>query len=78
MRRGPRSAHPARRRGGSSDLVEHADASLLDMVDHLLNKGVVVTGDVMLGLAAVDLVYLRVSALLCAADLVAPRAARRR
>lgn len=67
-----RHATIAGRLGASSDLVEHADASLLDMVDHLLNKGVVVTGDVMLGLAGVDLVYLRLSALLCAADLVAP------
>jgi hypothetical protein len=49
-------------------LVEEADASLLDLVDHVLNKGVVVTGDVMLGLAGVDLVYLRLSVLLCAAD----------
>jgi len=29
---------------------------------------VVISGEVMLGLAGVDLVYLRVSALLCAAD----------
>jgi Gas vesicle protein len=48
------------------------DASLLDLVDHVLNKGVVVTGDVMLGLADVDLIYLRLTALLCAADRVTP------
>jgi gas vesicle protein GvpA/GvpJ/GvpM family len=54
------------------DLLEEADASLLDLVDHVLNKGVVVTGDVMLGLAGVDLVYLRLSALLCAADRILP------
>ena len=41
-------------------------------MDHVLNKGVVVTGDVMLGLAGVDLVYLRLSALLCAADRILP------
>ena len=39
------------------------DASLLDVVDHVLTKGVVVSGDVMLALAEVDLVYLRLSAL---------------
>lgn len=55
-----------------SDLLEEADASLLDLVDHVLNKGVVVTGDVMLGLAGVDLVYLRLSAVLCAADRMLP------
>jgi hypothetical protein len=59
-----------RRRRGPAGLVQNADASLLELVDHLLTKGVVVTGDVMLGLASVDLVYLRLSALLCAADRV--------
>jgi hypothetical protein len=46
----------------------HPEASLLDVVDHVLTKGVVVSGDVVLALADVDLVYLRLSALLCAAD----------
>jgi hypothetical protein len=50
------------------NLLEDADASLLELVDHVLNKGVVVSGDVMLSIAGVDLVYLRLSALLCAAD----------
>ena len=49
-------------------LIAEADATLLELVDHVLNKGVVVTGDVMLSIAGVDLVYLRLSALLCAAD----------
>jgi hypothetical protein len=60
------------------DLIEEADASLLDLVDHVLNKGVVVTGDVMLGLAGVDLVYLRLSALLCAADRILPADPKKR
>ncbi|HUG54244.1 MAG TPA: gas vesicle protein [Vicinamibacteria bacterium] len=55
-------------------LIEDADASLLELVDHVLNRGVVVTGDLMLSIANVDLVYLRLSALLCAADrLFTPR-----
>jgi hypothetical protein len=61
-----------------ADVLEDADASLLDLVDHVLNKGVVVTGDVMLGLAGVDLVYLRLSVLLCAADRMLPAAPKRR
>jgi len=52
-------------------ILEDADASLLDLVDNVLNKGVVVTGDVVLGVAQVDLIYLRISALLCAADRMA-------
>jgi hypothetical protein len=59
-------------------ILETADGSLLDLVDNLLNKGVVVTGEVILGLAGVDLVYVRLSALLCAADRVLADAARPR
>jgi hypothetical protein len=46
------------------------DLTVLDVVDNLLNKGVVVNGDVVLGVAGVDLVYLRLSALLSAIDRV--------
>ncbi len=49
------------------------DATLLDVIDNLLNKGVVLNADVILALADVDLVYLRLSALLCAADRVVHR-----
>lgn len=52
------------------DVLEQADHSLLELVDHVLNKGVVITGDVTLGVAGVDLIYLRLSAVLCAADRV--------
>ena len=44
------------------------------VIDSLLNKGVVLNADVILALADVDLVYLRLSALLCAADRVDPSA----
>ena len=48
------------------------DATLLDVIDELLNKGVMANGDVTLGVAGIDLIYLRLSALLCAADRVLP------
>jgi Gas vesicle protein len=57
------------------ELLERSDTSLLDTVDHLLNKGLVLTGEVVIGLAGIDLIYLRLSALLCAADRVLPRKA---
>lgn len=59
------------------DILEGADGSLLELVDHLLNQGVVLTGDLVLGLAGVDLIYARLSLLLCAADRILPRADRR-
>jgi Gas vesicle protein len=48
------------------------DSTLLDVIDHLLNKGVMANGDVTLGVAGIDLIYLRLSALLCAADRILP------
>lgn len=58
------------------EILETADESLLDLVDNLLNRGVVISGEVMLGLAGVDLVYLRLQAVLCSADRVEGRRAR--
>ena len=55
----------------AQQILSEADASLLDLVDHVLNKGVFIEGEVLLGLADVDLVYLRLSALLCAVDRLA-------
>jgi hypothetical protein len=52
------------------------EASLLDLVDNLLNRGVVLNGELVIALANVDLVYLRLSLLLCAADRVLPPAER--
>lgn len=46
------------------------DTSLVDLIDSLVGKGVVVDGEVVLGLAGIDLIYLRLAALLTAADRV--------
>jgi hypothetical protein len=51
-------------------ILEESDATLLDLVDNVLTRGVVIDGEIVLGLAGVDLVYLRLSAILCAADRV--------
>jgi hypothetical protein len=62
----------AGRKTEAEEILGPEDASLLDIVDNLLNKGVVLTGDVTIGLAQVDLVYARLSLLLSAADRVLP------
>ncbi len=64
---------PAKERTEAAEILEHADASLLEIVDHVLNKGVMVHGEVILSVAGVDLIYLRLSAMLCAADKVLPK-----
>ena len=53
------------------------DSSLVDLIDNLLSKGVMLNADLILALADVDLIYIRLSALLCAADRVLPPVAPR-
>jgi hypothetical protein len=67
----PRSGKPERpSRRQVARIIDESDSSLLDVLDNLLNQGVVLNADIILALADVDLVYLRLSALLCAADRV--------
>ncbi len=55
-------------------VMDVGESSVLDVLDHVLAKGVMATGDLTLGVAGVDLIYVRLSALLCAADRVLPPA----
>jgi hypothetical protein len=54
-------------------IIQDGEPSLLDLIENLLGKGVMLNADLVLALADVDLVYVRLSALLCAADRVLPR-----
>ena len=65
-------------RSVASALLDLPEASVLDVLDHVLTKGVMATGDVTLGVAGVDLIYLRLSALLCATDRVMPEVREKR
>jgi hypothetical protein len=53
-------------------IIDTSESSLLDVIDNLLNRGVLLNADLILALAGVDLVYVRLSALLCAADRLLP------
>jgi hypothetical protein len=66
------SKKPRRQTAAADRILDSDDATLLDLLDHILNKGVMATGDVTLGVAGIDLIYLRLSTLLCAADRVLP------
>lgn len=50
--------------------AEEQQSSLLDALDNVLNRGAVVNGDIVLGVADVDLIYLKLSVLLAALDKV--------
>jgi hypothetical protein len=44
------------------------EASLLDILDHVLNAGVVIRGTVVISLAGVDLIYLGLNVLLTSVE----------
>lgn len=46
----------------------HSEIALVELVDRVLNKGVVLAGDVTLSVAGVDLVYLGLRVLLASAS----------
>ncbi len=56
---------------------EAEQQSLLDVLDNVLNRGAVLTGDVILGVANVDLIYVKLSVLLAAFDKVTKNSAIR-
>ena len=58
-----------------SDLADAAGVSLVDLLDRLLGTGVVLAGDVLISLAGVDLVQVRLHALITSvrADMPVPR-----
>ena len=55
--------------------LDDADVSLLDVIDHVLNQGIVISGELTLGVADVDLIYVRLLALICSADRAVPSGA---
>jgi hypothetical protein len=64
--------HRAHSEPAAQRVLEPPEASILDLVDRLLDKGVMANGEVTLGVAGVDLIYVRLAALLCATDRVMP------
>ena len=53
------------------------EATLLDLVDRLLEEGVVLAGDITLGVAGVDLVYLGLRAVLTSVETMEQESAPR-
>lgn len=56
------------------DALAGRDARLVDLVDGLLDHGVVLHGEVWLSVADIDLVYLGLSAVLTTPDKISPGA----
>ncbi len=66
-------ARAAPRRRSAADLSLARQGTLLDLLDHVLDKGVVLQGDLVISVADVELVYVRLSALLCGMSSLARR-----
>jgi hypothetical protein len=49
-------------------LPDETEISLVQIVDHVLNSGIVIQGSVVISLAGVDLVYLGLSAVLTSVE----------
>jgi hypothetical protein len=77
MRRHTRRKTPETAASSAPLALNDADVSLLDVIDHVLNQGIVLSGELTLGVADIDLIYVRLLALVCSADRVlAPGPAR--
>lgn len=53
------------------------DASLLELVDRLLHKGVVLAGEATISVAGIDLIYLGLNVVLAAVETIERAEARR-
>ncbi|MGH2734188.1 MAG: gas vesicle protein [Actinomycetota bacterium] len=62
---------PLELRREGDELSYRREVTLLDLVDRILDKGVIITGDVTISVAGVDLVYLSLRALLTSVEAAA-------
>jgi hypothetical protein len=68
--RARRDASRERQQQGVSRALRDRDVSLLDLVDRLLDGGVVIHGDITLAVADVDLVYVGLRALISSVETI--------
>ena len=46
------------------NVFEHSDLTLLETVDHVLNRGLVISGDITISVADIDLIYVDLNVVL--------------
>ena len=49
---------------GSAEQIEESELSLLETLDHVLNRGLVIAGEITISVADIDLVFLGLNVLL--------------
>lgn len=62
--------------GRTSQAMLERDVSLLELLDRILDKGVVIAGDVVISVADIDLIYLGLKVILTSVDTLEKHRAR--
>jgi hypothetical protein len=50
------------------DILEQSDVSLLETLDHVLNRGLVIAGEITISVADIDLIFLGLNVLLTSVE----------
>jgi hypothetical protein len=50
------------------DIFEESDVSLLETLDHVLNRGLVIAGEITISVADIDLIFLGLNVLLSSVE----------
>lgn len=53
---------------GKGPMEQHQDVTLLEVIDRVIDKGVVLSGDIVLSVADIDLVYVGLRVLIASQD----------
>jgi hypothetical protein len=54
--------------GSDVDLAEEAELSLLETLDHVLNRGLVIAGEITISVADVDLIFIGLNVLVSSVE----------
>lgn len=53
---------------GSAEQLEESELSLLETLDHVLNRGLVIAGEITISVADIDLIFLGLNVLLSSVE----------
>jgi hypothetical protein len=54
--------------GGNEESLEEAELSLLETLDHVLNRGLVIAGEITISVADIDLIFIGLNVMLSSVE----------
>jgi hypothetical protein len=60
-----------------TDILESNELTLLDTIDHVLNRGLVISGDIVISVADIELIYLGLNVVLGSVETISRALGRR-